>query len=202
MLLGLVVKAQNVALGKTVKTSSDEQGENVKTNAVDGNTATRWASNAADPQCIYVDLGNYYLINTVKITWNESYAKDYKIQISTDSEDWDDLKTVSGNTQLTNIHSKLSNLTKYVRIYCTQRATKLGYSICELEVDGVKKAVGKVKSFDAGKGYGFIAQEGGKDVYVHFTAIEGWQTLNEGERVYFDLTQGPKGIQASHVRGF
>jgi len=200
--LGMVSNAQNIALGKTVKTSSDEQGKNVKTNAVDGNLTTRWASNATDPQWIYVDLGDFYLVNTVKLTWNTAYAKDYKVEISSDAQDWSELKNVIGNTQLVNIHSKLSKCTKYVRIYCTKRATQSGYSICELEVNGVKKTVGEVKWFDAEKGFGFISVDGGKEVYVHFSAIEvgGMQTLQEGEHVYFSITNGPKGPQAAHVQ--
>lgn len=203
--LGMVSKAQNIALGKTVKTSSDEQGKNFKTNAVDGNLTTRWASNATDPQWIYVDLGDYYLINTIKLTWNTAYAKNYKVETSSDAQGWSELKNVIGNTQLVNIHSNLSSYTKYVRIYCTKRATRSGYSICELEVNGVKKNVGVVKWFDAEKGFGYISVDGGKDVYVHFSSIEangGMQTLQEGDHVIFSLINGQKGPQAAHVQLF
>ena len=61
---------------------------------------------------------------------------------------------------------------------------------------------GIVKWFDNSKGYGFIAPEnGGKDVFVHHTAIqgEGYKSLNEGDRVQFNVTHGPKGEQASDV---
>ena len=63
-------------------------------------------------------------------------------------------------------------------------------------------AQGTVKWFNDAKGFGFIAQEGGKDVFVHFSAIqnEGFKTLAEGEPVEFEVTQGPKGPQASNVR--
>ena len=62
-------------------------------------------------------------------------------------------------------------------------------------------ATGKVKWFDAKKGYGFIAQENGEDVFVHFSSIggEGFRTLEDGEEVTFDITQGTKGLQASNV---
>jgi CspA family cold shock protein len=63
-------------------------------------------------------------------------------------------------------------------------------------------AIGTVKWFNDAKGYGFISQEGGEDVFVHHTAIQmdGFRTLKEGERVEFEVTQGPKGLQAANVR--
>lgn len=63
-------------------------------------------------------------------------------------------------------------------------------------------ATGFVKWFNDNKGYGFIEQEGGVDVFVHFSAIEGdgFKTLTEGQEVEFDLTDGPKGPQALWVR--
>ncbi|MFL6240189.1 MAG: cold-shock protein [Actinomycetes bacterium] len=61
---------------------------------------------------------------------------------------------------------------------------------------------GTVKWFNAEKGYGFIAVDGGPDVFVHYSAIqkEGYRTLDEGERVEFEVTQGQKGPQADQVR--
>jgi CspA family cold shock protein len=61
---------------------------------------------------------------------------------------------------------------------------------------------GTVKWFSNEKGYGFIARNGGDDVFVHFTAIEmeGYKTLVEGQVVEFEITDGPKGPQASNVR--
>jgi CspA family cold shock protein len=64
-------------------------------------------------------------------------------------------------------------------------------------------AQGTVKWFNSEKGYGFISQDdGGPDVFVHFSAIEmdGYRTLNEAQRVEFEIAQGPKGPQAEHVR--
>jgi cold shock protein len=63
-------------------------------------------------------------------------------------------------------------------------------------------ATGTVKWFNEAKGFGFISQEGGEDVFVHFSTIQGdgFKTLAEGERVDFDVTRGPKGLQAANVR--
>ncbi len=62
-------------------------------------------------------------------------------------------------------------------------------------------AQGTVKWFSNEKGYGFIEREEGDDVFVHFSAInmEGYKTLNEGQRVEFDIVQGDKGLQAANV---
>ena len=63
-------------------------------------------------------------------------------------------------------------------------------------------AQGTVKWFNEAKGFGFITQENGEDVFVHFSAIqgEGFKTLAEGEKLEFDVTKGPKGLQASNVK--
>ena len=63
-------------------------------------------------------------------------------------------------------------------------------------------ATGSVKWFNDAKGYGFITQEGGEDVFVHYSAIQaqGFKSLAEGDKVEFEVTKGPKGLQASNVR--
>ena len=62
--------------------------------------------------------------------------------------------------------------------------------------------VGTVKWFNEAKGFGFIQQEGGEDVFVHYSAIsgDGFKTLAEGERLEFEVVRGPKGLQAANVR--
>jgi CspA family cold shock protein len=63
-------------------------------------------------------------------------------------------------------------------------------------------ATGTVKWFNAEKGYGFISQSEGADVFVHYSAIDmsGYKNLEEGQQVEFEVQQGPKGLQASSVR--
>jgi CspA family cold shock protein len=65
----------------------------------------------------------------------------------------------------------------------------------------VKVETGKVKWFNAEKGFGFIERDGGKDVFVHFSAItmDGYKTLEEGMEVQFEVIEGAKGPQAANV---
>jgi cold shock protein len=71
-----------------------------------------------------------------------------------------------------------------------------------LRKDSRDMATGTVKWFNDAKGFGFITQEGGEDVFVHFSAIQaqGFKSLVEGDRVEFEVTRGPKGLQAANVR--
>ena len=64
-----------------------------------------------------------------------------------------------------------------------------------------EREIGTVKWFNAQKGYGFIARENGPDVFVHFSGIigDGYRELNEGDRVEFAISNGPKGLQATEV---
>ena len=66
---------------------------------------------------------------------------------------------------------------------------------------GLMKLTGRVKWFNDSKGYGFIEQEGGRDIFVHYTAIQGdgFKTLAEGQKVEFEITEGAKGPQATKV---
>jgi hypothetical protein len=104
--------------------------------AVDGNMATRWSSAFADPQWIYVDLGDTYLISRVKIFWEAAFGKDYRVEFSDDASTWTTIKTVTANSSTVNDHFDVSGSARYVRIYGTSRATPWGYSIYELEVYG------------------------------------------------------------------
>jgi CspA family cold shock protein len=82
------------------------------------------------------------------------------------------------------------------------RAGAFPESADSLSSEVAAMAKGTVKWFNDAKGFGFIAQEGGKDVFVHHTAIvmEGFRSLSEGDNVEFEIVEGPKGLQASNVR--
>jgi CspA family cold shock protein len=71
----------------------------------------------------------------------------------------------------------------------------------QVEKGSTMKEKGTVKWFNAAKGYGFIQRENGEDVFVHFSAIQsdGYRSLEEGARVEFEVTKGPKGLQAANV---
>jgi CspA family cold shock protein len=64
-----------------------------------------------------------------------------------------------------------------------------------------EREIGTVKWFNNGKGYGFIEREEGEDLFVHYSAIlgEGYRSLEEGQRVQFDIEESPKGLQAANV---
>lgn len=65
-----------------------------------------------------------------------------------------------------------------------------------------ERVVGTVKWFNGDKGYGFIARDGGPDVFVHYSAIQadGFRNLTEGQKVEFTIEKGPKGLQAANVK--
>lgn len=65
-----------------------------------------------------------------------------------------------------------------------------------------ERKVGAVKWFNSTKGFGFISQDNGEDVFVHFQSIvgDGYKTLKENQKVEFSITQGPKGLQAAEVK--
>src|SRR5215208_2417417 len=73
--------------------------------------------------------------------------------------------------------------------------------LCHKEAKMSERINGTVKWFNGTKGYGFLAREGGDDVFVHFSAIQGdgFKNLQEGQKVEFTVEQGPKGLQASNV---
>ena len=83
----------------------------------------------------------------------------------------------------------------------SEKSSKQGLSQ-EAHAKGVSvKEKGTVKWFNGAKGYGFILRSTGEDVFVHFSAIQesGYRSLTEGETVEFELTKGPKGLQAANV---
>jgi hypothetical protein len=127
----------DLALHRPVFASSVENKSYPAANAVDGNSATRWSSQFSDPQWIYVDLGATYNIHEVKLDWEHAAGKNYQIQVSSDAINWTTIATITGNTTA-GLHDyrDLTGTGRYVRIYCTARATPFGYSLYEFKVYG------------------------------------------------------------------
>jgi CspA family cold shock protein len=84
-------------------------------------------------------------------------------------------------------------------VFGAPRRREINLQLFEEETSMREK--GTVKWFNAAKGYGFIQRENGEDVFVHFSAIqtEGYRSLDEGASVEFEVTRGPKGLQAANV---
>jgi len=82
------------------------------------------------------------------------------------------------------------------------RCTALGQNQQSGRRERIPVSTGTVKWFNEAKGFGFISQEQGEDVFVHYSAIEGdgFKSLGDGDRVEFVLTRGPKGLSAANVR--
>ncbi len=123
----------NVALGKTATASSTENAGFPASNAVDGNTGTRWSSAFSDPQWLEVDLGSSQSICQVTLQWEAAYASAFQIQVSADGSTWTSIyatTTGTGGTQTLTV----SGTGRYVRMYGTARGTPYGYSLWEFQV--------------------------------------------------------------------
>jgi F5/8 type C domain len=124
----------NVALSKTATASSHERGayNSPPANAVDGNPATRWASDWSDD--LQVDLGAVQRVGRAFLRWEASFAKGYRIEVSTNGTQWRQVfATAEGNGVTDNVSFTPTDA-RFVRMTGTQRGTNYGYSLYELEV--------------------------------------------------------------------
>ncbi|MEZ0111570.1 hypothetical protein ABH920_005588 [Catenulispora sp. EB89] len=125
----------NLALNAPATASSLENATLPASNAVDGNTGTRWSSQFSDPQWLQVDLGSVQNICQVSIQWETASAKAYQIQVSNDASTWSSIYSTTtgpGGTETLNV----SGSGRYIRMYGTARNTAYGYSIWEFQVFG------------------------------------------------------------------
>ncbi len=123
--------------GKPATASSTEGAGFEAAKAVDGSTATRWASvePATTTQWISVDLGATVTIDRVVLNWEAAYAKSYQIQVSSNASTWTSVfTTTTGDGGIDD--RAVSGSGRYVRVRCTQRGTSYGYSLWELQVYG------------------------------------------------------------------
>ena len=123
----------DAALNHPATASSLESSAYPASNAVDGNTGTRWSSSFSDPQWLQVDLGTSQTICQVTLDWEAAYATAFQIQTSADGTNWTTIystTTGSGGNQTLSVNGT----GRYVRMYGTARATPYGYSLWEFGV--------------------------------------------------------------------
>jgi exo-1,4-beta-D-glucosaminidase len=123
--------------GRPATASSSETAQLSPDKAVDGNTATRWASaEGSDPQWLSVDLGGVAAISHVRLTWEAAFATAYQVQVSNDGTSWTTaFSTTTGDGGTDDIPG-LAASGRFLRILGTRRGTQFGYSLFELEVFG------------------------------------------------------------------
>ncbi|GGH19501.1 glycosyl hydrolase family 8 [Paenibacillus segetis] len=103
--------------------------------AFDSNYMTRWASAGGnDPEWIFVDLGSVQSIHRVKLKWEDAYATQYAIQVSSDSLHWTDVYSTSNGDGGADEITFQAQSGRYVRLYCTAKGASQGYSVYEFEV--------------------------------------------------------------------
>ena len=124
-----------ISQGRPATASSTENASFPASNAVDGNTGTRWSSLYADPQWITVDLGSVRPVSRVRLQWEAAYGRAYQVQISNDNANWTNLSsTTTGDGGIDDL--TVAGTGRYVRVYGTARATQWGYSLFEFDVYG------------------------------------------------------------------
>lgn len=137
----------NIALNKSVETSSQYNDELKKENAVDGNIKTRWGSiRNSDDNWIIIDLEQYSKINKIQIDWENACSDDYTLEVSTDKKTWQVVTETKTNTSLSDIHTYDSYIYgRYLKIhsYKTRRVNNKNYGIGinEVAVYGDKSSV-------------------------------------------------------------
>ncbi|MBQ0825689.1 discoidin domain-containing protein [Streptomyces tagetis] len=133
------VDGTNLALGRPATASSYQASYGdcpcTAANAVDGNLATRWASDWSDPQWLRVDLGTRTTFRHVQLVWETSYARSYTVQTSDDGQNWTTVRTVTGGDGGVD-DLDVTGTGRYVRVHGTERGTGYGYSLYEFGVFG------------------------------------------------------------------
>ncbi|HRN57156.1 MAG TPA: discoidin domain-containing protein [Agriterribacter sp.] len=137
LFINITTAQTNIALGKNAYSSSNETGELLPGNTVDGNYTTRWSSEHENNQWIYIDLGQQYDFTEVKLFWETALGRDYNIEVSDDALTWQLAEVVTNNTVLNNTIDMSGFSGRYVRMYGLVRGTQWGFSLWEFEVYGI-----------------------------------------------------------------
>ncbi|MDM7891286.1 discoidin domain-containing protein [Curtobacterium caseinilyticum] len=125
--------------GRPTTASASDSTARTPAKAVDGSTATRWASGRTDAQWLRVDLGRTATVSRVVLRWEAAYAKAYRLEVSSDAKTWRTLSsTTAGKGGV--VTTDVSGSGRYVRMLGVQRATTYGYSLWEFQVYGTVTA--------------------------------------------------------------
>ncbi|MYS27626.1 sialidase, partial [Streptomyces sp. SID7804] len=134
----------NSAQGRPASASSTENAGTPASAAFDGDTGTRWSSQASDPQWVQVDLGSVRDLCKVDLNWEAAHAKDFRIEASADGRNWTTLTSVTGATGGRTAY-EVSGSGRYVRVLGTARATPYGYSLWEVAVHTASGGTGPIE---------------------------------------------------------
>nr|WP_235918058.1 discoidin domain-containing protein [Paenibacillus lutrae] len=128
----------NVAFGKPVTASSEENSVYVKENITDGNSKTRWSSQAgSDTEWVIIDLLDHYAIDRIILDWEYSYAEQYQVDLSADGQHWKSVySTTSGKSGVEDIQS-VHQSGRYVRVLGIKRGSPWTYSLWGVDVYGI-----------------------------------------------------------------
>ncbi len=125
----------NLCYLKPATATSQEAGDLGASMAVDGNFSTRWSSDFYDPQTISVDLLNVYTLETVVLAWETAYSSEYKLEVSTDGNDWTTLvHELEGDGGNDTFYPDVD--ARYIRVEGLQRGTEWGHSLWEIQAFG------------------------------------------------------------------
>lgn len=202
----------NLALGKLVTSSGNESTGYLPGDATDGDLGSRWSSAFTDPQWIDVDLGSVQTIDRVVLRWQDSYGVQYKIQVSSDNSNWQDVYTQTNGKGATEDLRFTATQARYVRMYGTQRATQFGYSLYEFEVYNTANTP-KFAIASSSTSGGTVTPSGNTSVYqggtqaYTFTPAAGLavtrvdidgQSIGLASSYTFDNVQGPHSINVTY----
>jgi hypothetical protein len=123
----------NVALNKTAYDNGNE-GTYTRDKAFDGNTSTRWSSVFNDNAWIHVDLGKYFLVNSIVLNWENAYGADYKILVSNDASVWTEAAHITDGKKEIRTIPMGDRTARFVKMQGVRRGTCFGYSLWEFEV--------------------------------------------------------------------
>lgn len=126
--------SSNLALNKSVTASGYEGSSYQPSYACDGSTSTRWWKRSTSTQWLRVDLGSNMNVSKVVLNWHSYYAREYRVQVSTDGSNWTTVYSTTSGTSGSRTITFTSRTARYVRAYCTKAYSDNGYSIYEFEV--------------------------------------------------------------------